>query len=217
MQALENGRPGFDHLYGHSAWKHLHANPEQGTIFNQAMRDLSASMTPAVTASFEWERFPVIADIGGGIGAQLLNILDAHPSCQGILFDQPQVVAEAPQHSRMECVGGDFFTEVRISADAYLLRWIIHDWADEEAIAILDNVRKPAKPGARLLLVESVIPDTAEFDMGKWMDVNMLVMAGGRERTAAEFGELYDQAGFELEQIIPTPSPLSIIVGKLRD
>jgi hypothetical protein len=215
-QALENGRPGFDQLYGHSAWKHLQANPEQGTIFNRAMRDLSASMTPAVTASFEWDRFPVIADIGGGIGAQLLNILDAHPSCHGILFDQPQVVAEAPQHGRMECVGGDFFTEIPITADAYLLRWIIHDWADAQAIAILDNVRKPARPGARLLLVESVIPETAEFDMGKWMDVNMLVMAGGRERTAPEFRELYDQAGFELEQIIPTPSPLSIIVGRVR-
>jgi hypothetical protein len=216
MQALENGRPGFDQLHGHSAWEHLQANPQQGTIFNQAMRDLGASMTPAVTASFEWGRFPVIADIGGGIGAQLLNILDAHPSCQGILFDQPQVVAEAPLHDRMKCVGGDFFAEIPISADAYLLRWIIHDWADDKAIAILENVREAAKPGARLLLVESVIPETPEFDMGKWMDVNMLVMAGGCERTATEFRDLYDQAGFELEQIIPTPSPLSIVVGKPR-
>ena len=190
MQALENGRPGFDQLFGQSAWSHLQANPQQGTIFNQAMRDLSTSMTPAVTASFDWSRFPVIADIGGGIGAQLLNILDAHPSCQGILFDQPQVVAEAPQHDRMQRVGGDFFAEIPVSADAYLLRWIIHDWADDKAIAILANVRKAAKPGARLLLVESVIPDTAEFDMGKWMDVNMLVMAGGCERTAQRIPEL---------------------------
>ena len=215
-QALENGRPGFDQLFGQSAWSHLQANPEQGTIFNQAMRDLSTAMTPAVTASFDWSRFPVIADIGGGIGAQLLNILDAHPSCQGVLFDQPQVVTEAPQHDRMKRVGGDFFTEIPVSADAYLLRWIIHDWADEEAIAILANVRKAAKPGARLVLVESVIPDTAEFDMGKWMDMNMLVMAGGCERTASEFRDLYDRAGFELEQIVPTPSPLSIVVGKPR-
>jgi O-methyltransferase domain len=146
----------------------------------------------------------------------LLNILDTDPSCQGILFDQPQVVAEAPQHDRMECVGGDFFAEIPISADAYLLRWIIHDWADDKAIAILENVREAAKPGARLLLVESVIPETPGFDMGKWMDVNLLVMAGGCERTATEFRDLYDQAGFELEQIIPTPSPLSIVVGKPR-
>ncbi len=216
MRALENGRPGFDQLRGQPAWDYLRSDPKQGAIFNEAMRDLSASMTPAVTESYDWSQFPVIADIGGGIGAQLLNILDAHPSCRGILFDQPQVVAQAPQHSRLECVGGDFFAETPIPADAYLLRWIIHDWADDQAIAILANVRRAAGPGARLLLVESVIQETAEFDMGKWMDMNMLVMAGGCERTAAEFRQLYDQAGWELEQIIPTPSPLSIIVGKPR-
>jgi hypothetical protein len=216
MQALENGRPGFDQLRGQPAWDYLRSDPGQGAIFNEAMRDLSASMTPAVTESYDWSQFPVIADIGGGIGAQLLNILDTHPSCRGILFDQPQVVAQAPQHSRLECAGGDFFAETPIPADAYLLRWIIHDWADDQAIAILANVRRAAGPDTRLLLVESVIPETAEFDMGKWMDMNMLVMAGGCERTAAEFRQLYDQAGWELVQIIPTPSPLSIIVGKPR-
>jgi hypothetical protein len=214
--ALQNGKPGFDQLRGMSAWKYLKSDPQMGTIFNEAMRDLSASMTPAVTASYDWSQFPVIADIGGGIGAQLSNILDAYPSCRGILFDQPQVVVEAPLHSRMERVGGDFFAEIPIQATAYLLRWIIHDWDDDKAISILENVRKAARPGARLLLVESVIPETAEFDMSKWMDMNMLVMAGGRERTAAEFRKLYNQAGFELEQIVPTPSPLSIVIGKSR-
>ncbi len=186
------------------------------TIFNEAMRDLSASITPAVAGAYDLSQFPVIADIGGGIGAQLLSILETHPSCRGILLDQPQVVAEAPPHERMERIGGDFFTDVPVRADAYLLRWIVHDWDHSEALAILKNVRKVAAPGARLLLVESVIPETAEFDMGKWMDLNMLVMAGGRERTAAEFRELYSQAGFELEQIVPTPSPLSILVGRPR-
>ncbi len=216
MQALQNGEPGFDQLRGQSVWEHLKTDPQQNTFFNEAMRDLGASMAPAVTISYDWSQFPVIADIGGGIGAQLLSILDEHPSCRGILFDQPQVVTEAPEHPRMERVGGDFFAEVPTGADAYLLRWIVHDWADDEAIALLESVTNAAKPGARVLLVESVIPETAEFDMGKWMDVNMLVMASGRERTAAEFGELYDRAGCELEQIIPTPSPLSIIIGKPR-
>jgi hypothetical protein len=216
MLALQNGHSGFDQLRGYPMWEYLQTDRRQGTIFNEAMRDLGASMTPAVTVSYDWSRFPVIADIGGGIGSQLLNILEARPSCRGILFDQPQVVAEAPPHGRMERVGGDFFAEIPISADAYLLRWIVHDWADDKAVAILENVRRVAKPDARVLLVESVIPETAEFDMGKWMDVNMLVMAAGRERTAAEFRDLYDQAGFELEQIIPTPSPLSIVIGKPR-
>jgi hypothetical protein len=97
-----------------------------------------------------------------------------------------------------------------------LLRWVIHDWADDKAVAILKNVRKAAPPDARVVLVEWVIPETAEFDSRKWMDINMLVNAGGRERTASAFRSLYERAGFELEQIIATLSPLRMIIGKLR-
>ncbi len=214
MHALREGKPGFERLHGQTGWEHLQSNPQQATIFNQAMRDLSASIMLAVTASFAWSQFPVIADIGGGVGAQLMNILDANPSCRGILFDQPSVVAEAPDHPRMERVGGDFFLAIAVKADAYVLRWIIHDWSDEQAAAILKNIGRSCKRDARLILLESVVPEIAEFDLGKWMDVNMLVMAGGRERTASEFRELYAKAGFELEQIVPTSSPLSIIVGR---
>ena len=214
--ALQNGRTGVEQVRGCTGWECLRADPQQSAFFNAAMRDLSASMTPAVTGSYDWNQFPVIADIGGGIGSQLSNILDAHPSCRGILFDQPHVVEQAIQHDRMERFGGDFFASIPVQADAYLLRWVIHDWADDEAVAILQNVKKNARPGARLLLVEWVITETAEFDTGKWMDVNMLVNAGGRERSASEFRELYDRAGFELEKIVSTPSPLSLIIGKAR-
>jgi hypothetical protein len=96
------------------------------------------------------------------------------------------------------------------------LRWLLHDWSDEESIAILNNLKKVARANARVMLVESVVPETPEFDMGKWMDLNMMVMATGRERTAAEFRELLDKAGFELEEIVATPSPLSIVIGKPR-
>jgi len=122
MQSLQNGRPGFDQVTGQNAWEHMQTNPQTQTIFNQAMRDLSASISPAVATSFDWSRFPIIADIGGGIGSQLSCILDTHPSCRGILFDQPAVVAEAPEHGRMERVGGDFFEEVAVLADAYVMR-----------------------------------------------------------------------------------------------
>ena len=103
-----------------------------------------------------------------------------------------------------------------MQADAYLMRWIIHDWADDKAIAILKNVRRAAPPGARLALVEWVLSETADLDAGKWMDINMLVNQGGRERTASEFRTVYDQASFEPEHTIPTPSPLRTIIGKLR-
>jgi hypothetical protein len=180
------------------------------------MRDLSTSISLAVAAAFDWSRYPVIADIGGGIGSQLSSILDAHPSCRGILFDQPNVVTEAPADSRIERVSGDFFKDVPVQADAYVMRWLLHDWSDEESIAILNNLKKVARPNARVMLVESVVPETPEFDMGKWMDLNMMVMATGRERTAIEFRELLGEAGFELEEIVATPSPLSIVIGKPR-
>jgi len=214
VPSLKNGRPGFEQMTGLKPWEHLQSNPQEATIFNQAMRDLSTSIGPAVAASFDWNRYPVIADVGGGIGAQLSSILDAHPSCRGILFDLPSTVAEAPNHRRIERVGGDFFKEIPVQADAYVMRWILHDWSDDESVALLGNLRKIVKPNARLMVVESVIPETPEFDMGKWMDLNMMMMATGRERTAAEFRELFGRAGFALEQIVPTPSPLSIVVGK---
>ena len=138
-------------------------------------------MTPAVTASYDWSKFPVIADIGGGIGAQLSSILDAHPSCRGILFDQPHVVAESPVHDRMERVGGDFFREIPVQADAYLMRWIIHDWADDKAIAILENVRRAAPPGARLVLVEWVHPRDGRFRYGQ-VDGHQYAREHGRAR-----------------------------------
>ena len=214
--AVENGQPGYEQLRGMPVWQYLQGNPEMSTHFNAAMRNLSAIITPAVTASYNWSQFPVISDVGGGIGTQLVDILNAHPSCCGILFDQPHAVAEALPQNRMEKIGGDFFTEIPIQADAYILRWIIHDWEESKALAILANVKKAAKPGSKLILIEWVIPETPQFDAGKWMDLNMLTMVGGRERTAAEFRDLYNQAGFELEEIVATPSPLSIIVGKLR-
>ncbi len=215
MLSLKDGRPGFEQLNGCTGWEYMQANPRQGTIFNEAMRDLAGAITPAVTAAYDWGRFPVIADLGGGVGSQLISILDAHPDCRGVLFDQPQVVAEAPRHDRMETVGGDFFSDIP-QADAFVLRWILHDWDDDKALDILKNVRRAAKPGAALMVVESVIPEDAAFDMGKWMDLNMMVMAGGRERTANEFRDLFDRAGFDFEEIVETASPLGIALGKAR-
>jgi hypothetical protein len=216
MLSLQNGRTGVEQIRGRTGWELLQDDPEQSAYFNAAMRDLSAAMTPAVTAAYDWSRFPGIADIGGGIGAQLSSILDAHPSCRGILFDQSHVIADAPPNGRIERIGGDFFAGIPVQADAYLMRWVIHDWADPEALTILGNIKKVAAPGARVVLVEWVLTDTPEPDTGKWMDVNMLVNAGGKERSAGEFRELDERAGFELEAIVPTASPLHIIVGRPR-
>lgn len=217
LASVQTGGAAFDQVFGDTAWEWYRRNPEISTVFNDTMRSLSAMITPAVTASFDWSRFSVIADIGGGIGTQLTDILNAHPDCRGILLDQPDVLAGAILHDRVEARGGDFFTDLPTGADAYTLRWIIHDWADPEAIAILKNVRLAMKPSSVLVLIEEVLPEPPKPTFGMWLDPHMLVIHGGRERTAHEYRELYAQSGFELEQIVQTASPLSLIIGRPRN
>jgi hypothetical protein len=180
------------------------------------MRLIGKHNSPAIAESYDWSRFPVIADIGGGVGSLLVDILEAHPSCRGILFDQPKVVQQAVSHDRLEFVGGDFFQSVPAGADAYILRWIIHDWSEAEAVALLSKVREAMKPGARLVLLEELIPETPELVAGKWIDLLMLAITGGRERTEKEYRELLSAAGFELEEVRPTTGPLTILVGQVR-
>ena len=121
--------PSLDKIYGHDYWELLRHNPQANAVNNEAMRSASVAMTPAVTAAYEWSRFPVIADIGGGIGTQLVSILEASPASKGILFDKPYLRAESISHDRIGVISGDFFESVPTGADAYLLRWILHDWA----------------------------------------------------------------------------------------
>ena len=175
-------------MFGCNAWEWYPRHPEAFSAFDETMRSLSAMITPAVTAGYDWSRFSVIADIGGGIGTQLADILTAHPTCQGILWDQPSVVAGTIAHDRMKVMGGDFFKSVPAGADAYILRWILHDWEKPEAISILNNVREAMKPGSCLVVIEEVIPELPKPTFGMWLD----------------------------PQVVPTASPISLIVGRPR-
>jgi len=213
LGSVQTGQTAFDQIYGYDYWEFLRRNPRQAATFNEMMRSVTAQVTPAVTAAYDWSRFPVIADVGGGIGSQLVDILTAHSLCRGILYDQPDVVATAIPHDRMQCIGGSFFEKAPSGADAYLLRMVIHDWPEKEAVAILKNVRQAMKPASHLVLIENVIPETSDYAYGKWLDLHMMALAGGRERTAKEYRELYSQAGFTLEQIVPTAAPHSLIFG----
>ncbi len=214
LHSIQTGKPAIEKVYGCDPWGFFTARPEIWAIFNEAMRSASAAISPAVAAAYDWRKFPVIADIGGGIGSQLVAILDAHPSVRGILFDAPAVIAQGIPHDRMERVGGDFFKSVPSGADAYTMRWIIHDWADAESIAILSNIRKAMKPDSRVVLIEEIIPETPELTWAKWLDLHMLAMAGGKERTVAEYKELYSQSGFDLERVIPTSAGSSLLIGR---
>jgi O-methyltransferase domain/Dimerisation domain len=216
LHCVRTGNTALEKVYDCTPWGFFATRPEIWKIFNEAMQSGGAAISPAVAAAYDWSKFPVIADIGGGIGSQLVAILNAHPSVRGILFDAPAVIAQGIPHDRMERVAGDFFQSVPSGADAYTMRWVIHDWADEESIAILNNIRKAAKPESRVVLIEEIIPETSEATWAKWLDLHMLVMAGGKERTAAEYRELFQKAGFEIEQIVPTPAGSSLIIGRLR-
>ena len=148
------------------------------------------------------------------IGSQLVDILDAYPTTQGILFDQAEVVATAIPHPRVQKVAGNFFEEIQVEADAYILRNIIHDWDEEAATAILRTLRASVKKESRVMLVEWLIPETPGFHFGKWSDLVMMTGVGGRERTRSEFATLFRKAGFELEDTVPTASHYTIVIGR---
>lgn len=203
-------------------------DPEQQEVFDAAMATFAPQTAAAIAAAYDFSRFGLIADVGGGNGALLIGILGANPRLRGIVFDRPQVapgaqrkLAEAGLAARCQVVAGDFFDAVPEGADAYLIKHVIHDWNDEQATRILERCRRAMRPEARLLIAEGVYPariDTSLASRGAAAnDVNMLVATGGRQRSEAEFRALYDAAGFTLTRIVPTASPmLSLIEGAPR-
>jgi len=212
-ETIRTGKTTLFERWGYDIWEHYRRKPEQWTVFNEAMRCMNAAATPAVTAAYDWGRFPVIADVAGGNGSQLVDILDAHPAAQGILFDQAAVLATAIPHGRIQKVSGNFFENIPVEADAYILRNIIHDWDDEAATSILRTLRMSVPSNSRVMLVEWLIPETPGFHFGKWSDLVMMTAVGGRERTRSEFATLLRRAGFELEDTVPTASQYTIVIG----
>jgi cyclopropane fatty-acyl-phospholipid synthase-like methyltransferase len=195
-------------------------NAQAGKIFDKAMTSFTAGIVPAVLASYDFSSISKLVDVGGGHGILLAEILKAHPKMQGVVFDQPFVVegaksaiAAASISDRCEVAGGDFFESVASGGDAYIMKHIIHDWDEERALTILKNCHKAMSENGKLLLVEIVIPSGNEPSVGKLVDLEMLLIPGGCERTEAEYRELFTKAGFKLTKIIPTESPMSVIEG----
>jgi hypothetical protein len=199
---------------------YLATHPLEGEIFNAAMSDFGRGVAAAVVQEYDFSGVDKAVDVGGGNGSLINAILQANPWMTGILFDQPHVVegahksiTDAGLAKRCEIVAGDFFRTVPAGGDAYLLRWIIHDWDNDRALTILRNCRAAMKETARLLLVETVIPPGDEAHPGKLVDFVMLTALGGQERTAEEYSQLLDEAGFRLNRILSTASPMSVLEG----
>jgi hypothetical protein len=215
-ESIRTGQVAFEKIHGCSLWAYQQQDSKRAATFDESMRSMQASMTPAVTAAYDWRQFATIADIGGGVGGQLVDILNAHPCGKGILFDLPDVIGRAIPHDRIERVAGSFFESVPAGADGYVLRSVIHDWADAESVAILKAVRAAAKADSRIILIELAIPETPEYSHSKWSDLTMLTLTGGQERTASEYQQLLQGASLEVEQIVATAVGPSLIVSRPR-
>ncbi|MBD2043107.1 methyltransferase [Microcoleus sp. FACHB-672] len=219
LESVKTGKTAFELVYGKKAFEYLAQNPEAGKIFDNAMTGITVTHNTAIAAAYDFSSISKLADIAGGHGGLIAAILNANPKMEGILFDQPHVIAGALPllesqgvASRCKLIAGNFFESVPAGCDGYILKSIIHDWDDEEALAILKNCRKAMiGKNSKLLLVENVIPAGNEASMSKLVDLEMLVMAGGRERTEAEYRTLLGAAGFELTNIVPTQMPVSVI------
>lgn len=218
LHSVTTGRPAFDKVFGKPVFDHLADHPESARIFDEAMTGIHGPETGAMIAAYSFDSFETIVDIGGGNGSVLLDVLRSAPRARGIVFDLAHVaertsamLARSDLARRCSAQGGSFFDSVPAGADAYILRHIIHDWDDDRATQILARCREAMKPGGRVLIVESVINPGNEPHPGKWLDVIMLAIPGGRERTAEEYRHLLGRAGLELSRIIPTQSPVSVI------
>lgn len=207
-ETIRTGGIAWDRAYGgEDIWSFYRKHPAEGANFAKWMTGASHAMTRAIIDSFDFSPYRTIVDVGGGQGAFVSAVLHQSPSSTGILFDSPGVIETAPVGDRIRQVAGDFFESVPSGGDLYTLKWVIHDWDDEKAARIYRNIREAMNPGGKLMVIETVVGEngTAEGpDVVKWMDINMMVMTGGRERTEAEHRNLLRDAGFHLAQVIPT-------------
>ena len=210
--SIRTGSPALEQVAPQGLWPYLQDHPGEAEVFGAAMTAKAAGDTAAVLGAYDFSGFGTIADVGGGRGHLLRAVLDAAPDAAGVLFDLPHVIdAFALPASRITTHAGDFFVDPLPAADAYLLMDVIHDWADAEAVAILGAVRRAAPPGARVLIIEAVASDGQPDPHVQTLDIIMLAITGGRERTASRFAKLLDSAGLRLSTVVETPGPLRIV------
>ena len=219
LSSVQSGRPAVDKVFGMPLFEYLAGNPAYSEIFNDAMTALSAPVIGAALQAYDFSGYGTIVDVAGGHGEVLMAILQACPNSKGILAEVGHVVQgglprirAAGLQQRCEAVVCDFFKAVPAGGDAYVMKHIIHDWDDERALLILKNIALAmGDKNGHVVLLESVIPAGPEPDLGKFIDIEMLALPGGKERTQQEFADLFAAAGFRLTRVVPTASPLSVV------
>lgn len=221
LHSVKTGENAFRAVHGVGSWMYRDQHPDQDAIFNLAMTANATLVDPAIVEAVDFDGFGRIADIGGGQGSLLIAILRACPHVRAVLFDRPSVVtsagsvlAAAGLDARCELAPGDMFESVPAECDAYLLKFVLHDWNDDEVVALLRVCRGAMAPGARLFVIERVIGRPNSQLAAALSDLNMLVGPGGRERTVEEFAALFNAADLRLDHMVATRRDLSVIVGE---
>jgi hypothetical protein len=211
--SLRTGEAAFAKHHAGGVFAYLAKHPEESRIFDAAMTSKSHRDIAAILPAYDFSQFATIADIAGGRGHLLRAILKSSPNSQGILFDQPHVVADvAPEKGeKLTVIGGNFFADHLPKSDAYMLMNIIHDWPDAESIKILSAIRRDMPRHARVLIIETVVPPTPGSHLSKELDIAMMVLPGGMERTQEEYADMASKCGLRLKLSVETKSPYSIL------
>jgi len=217
MHSVKTGETCVEKAVGVSCFEYFPTDAKCNEEFNNAMTSFSSMVVPSVLETYDFSGIGTLCDVAGGHGMLLTSILKKYPSMHGILFDLEHVVAgahtlirEAGVTDRCQTASGDFFQAVP-SADAYIMKHIIHDWEETKAITILRNCAKAMRGNGKILLVEGILPAGDEPHMGKWIDVEMLALPGGQERNEAEYRELLGKAGLRVVRVVPNQSPVCVI------
>jgi hypothetical protein len=217
---VRTGETGFRKVYGKEIFDYLAEHPAAAKVFDEAMVGVHGGESSPMCDAYDFSGLGTLVDVGGGNGSLLAVVLRRFEHLRGVLYDLPHVVERAGANfqaaglaDRCRVVGGNFFEQVPPGGDAYLLRHIIHDWDDDRSVQILGNVRRAIGPGGKLLVVEGVVPAGNAPSFTKLLDLTMLVIPGGLERTKAEYAALFARAGFRLSRVVPTRSEVSVIEG----
>jgi hypothetical protein len=218
LHSIETGGTAFEKAHGAPFFERLTKLPEESSYFNEMMIAVHGDEPPAVAAAYDFSEIGKLVDVGGGTGNLLTTILLANPKMNGVLYDLPHVAQEARREiemkglaDRCEVVEGNFFESVPEGGDAYILSHIIHDWEESKCLTILENCRRVMSGRGRLLLVEIVIPPSSDFHPGKLLDLAMLAVTGGGERSENQYAALLARGGLKLTRVVPTESSVSVI------
>ncbi|WP_328609588.1 COMT family class I SAM-dependent methyltransferase [Amycolatopsis sp. NBC_00345] len=218
--AVRTGRQVCETVFGAPFFDHLAQDPDGGAEFHNGMESFSDAARQFALRAYEFPEFGTVVDVGGGHGGFLADVLRRNPGLRGVLFDQEHVLANhclgQLTDDRWDLAAGDFFAAAPTGGDLYTLMYILHDWSDAECVRILRNCRRAMGPDARIAVFDSVVPVGNDPDYAKVLDIIMLMMLTGRERTATEFEQLFAEAGLELTRIVPTRGPLSVIEAVAR-